>query len=160
MGARQLPDLGGRGEGWFVLQIVLFALIADAGAVGPVWDGGARIAGLAIGLTLIGAGGALSLRGVLDLRDNLTPFPRPLPRARLIDSGSYGLVRHPIYSGLIVAAAGWGIATASVLALVGAAVLVVFFDLKSRREEAWLADQFEGYGAYRSRTRKLLPWVY
>jgi protein-S-isoprenylcysteine O-methyltransferase Ste14 len=39
-------------------------------------------------------------------------------------------------------------------------VLLAFFDLKSRREERWLAEQFEGYEAYRSRTRKLLPWLY
>ena len=109
---------------------------------------------------MIAAGGLLSLRGVLDLHENLTPFPRPLPHARLVDTGSYGLIRHPIYGGLIVAAAGWGVATASPVALVGAGVLLAFFDLKSRREERWLAEQFEGYEAYRSRTRKLLPWLY
>ena len=80
--------------------------------------------------------------------------------ARLVDTGAYRLVRHPIYGGLIVAAAGWGLATASPVAIVGAGVLLVFFDLKSRREEAWLAGQFEGYAAYRSRTRKLLPGLY
>ena len=42
----------------------------------------------------------------------------------------------------------------------GAGVLLVFFDLKSRREEVWLAEQFTDYEAYRSRTRKLVPWVY
>jgi protein-S-isoprenylcysteine O-methyltransferase Ste14 len=39
-------------------------------------------------------------------------------------------------------------------------VLTAFFDLKSRREEIWLADQFKDYVAYRSRTRRLLPWIY
>jgi protein-S-isoprenylcysteine O-methyltransferase Ste14 len=44
------------------------------------------------------------------------------------------------------------------LGLAGA--LLVFFDLKSRREELWLVDQFDGYAAYRRRTRRLLPWIY
>jgi protein-S-isoprenylcysteine O-methyltransferase Ste14 len=155
-----LPDLGARGEGWFLLQLVLFAAIAAAGTIGPAWSGGLRVLGLAVGVALIGIGGVLSLRGVLDLRENLTPFPKPLPGARLVDTGAYRLVRHPIYGGLIVAAAGWGLATASPVAIVGAGVLLVFFDLKSRREEAWLAGQFDGYSAYRSRTRKLLPGLY
>jgi len=157
---RQLPDLGRRGEGWFVLQVVLFCAIAASGAAGPDWGGPARVAGAAIGGLLIACGGILALRGVLDLRENLTPFPRPLPGARLVESGAYRLVRHPIYGGLILGALGWGLLTGSALSILGALALTGFFDLKSRREEAWLAEQFFGYGAYRSRTRRLLPWVY
>jgi protein-S-isoprenylcysteine O-methyltransferase Ste14 len=159
MRAQRLPDLGSRGQGWFLIQLVFFAGIALAGRVGPAWGGPARPVGMAAGLLLIGCGGILALWGVLDLRENLTPFPKPLPGARLVESGSYGLVRHPIYGGLILGAAGWGLWTASPLALLGAVVLAAFFNLKSRREEIWLADQFEEYDAYRSRTKRLLPWV-
>ena len=41
-----------------------------------------------------------------------------------------------------------------------AVVALVFFTLKSRREEAWLQERFDGYAAYRARTRRLIPWVY
>ena len=160
MDGRRLPSLGGRGEGWFLLQLVLFAAVAAAGLAGPAWGSVARTAGEVLGAILIGAGGLLSVRGVLDLRENLTPFPKPLPGASLVDSGSYGLVRHPIYGGLILGAAGWGLFTASLLALLLALGLAVFFDLKSRREEVWLAEQFADYGTYRSRTRRMLPWIY
>jgi protein-S-isoprenylcysteine O-methyltransferase Ste14 len=157
---RRLPDLGPRGEGWFLLQVLLFGAIALAGGFGPAWTGGLRVGALAVGAVLICLGGLFSLRGVLDLRSSLTPFPKPLPGAQLVDTGSYRLARHPIYGGLILGAFGWGLGTASPLALVGAAVLAGFFDLKSRREEIWLAEQFAGYTAYRRRTRRLLPWVY
>lgn len=160
MTTKSLPDLGRRGEGWFLIQLVLFAVIAAAGTLGPAWAGGLRAAGLVAGLALIAAGGLLSLRGTFDLRENLTVFPRPLPGARLVDCGAYALARHPIYGGLIVAAIGWGLATASPPALVGALALGAFFDLKSRREEEWLAEQFEGYDSYRSRKRRLVPWIY
>jgi protein-S-isoprenylcysteine O-methyltransferase Ste14 len=156
----RLPDLGPRGEGWFAIQMLLFAAIALAGSVGPAWGGAARAAGLAVGASLVACGGLLSVRGVLDLRENLTPFPKPLPRARLVESGAYRLARHPIYGGLILGAAGWALATASPVGLAMTIVLVVFFDLKSRREEDWLARQFEGYTAYRRRTKRLLPWLY
>ena len=160
MATRSLPDLGGRGEGWFLIQLVLFACIAAAGTLGPAWGGAFRIFGIAVGALLIAAGGLLSLLGTAGIRRHLTPFPKPLAGAQLVESGAYGLVRHPIYGGLIVAAVGWGLATASPVALAGAAALLIFFDLKSRREEVWLADKFEGYDAYRARTRRLLPWLY
>ena len=160
MGAHRLPDLGRRGEGWFLLQLVLFGAIAVSGAAGLAWGGWPAAVGIASGGVLIGCGGILSLRGVLDLRENLTPFPRPLEGARLVESGAYRLVRHPIYGGLVLGALGWGLVRASPLTLAGALLLAGFFDLKSRREEIWLSERYENYPTYRRRTHRLLPWIY
>jgi protein-S-isoprenylcysteine O-methyltransferase Ste14 len=102
----------------------------------------------------------LALRGVIDLRENLTVFPRPLSGARLVETGSYRLARHPIYGGLILGALGWALVTASLVALGAAVILALFFRLKSGREEIWLADQFDGYDEYRARTRRFVPWLY
>jgi protein-S-isoprenylcysteine O-methyltransferase Ste14 len=156
----RLPALGPHGEGWFVGQLAIFAVIFISAGLGPAWGGGGRAVTLAIGGLLAAAGGLLALRGLTDLRENLTPFPRPLAGGRLIDTGAYGLVRHPIYGGLVLGAAGWGLATASPAALAATVLLLGFFDLKSRREEAWLAEQYPDYDAYRARTRRMLPWVY
>ncbi len=153
----RLPTLGPRGEGWFATQVALFLAIAASGAVGPGWTGAARTVTAFAGAALIAAGGILAIRGVLDLRENLTPLPYPVDRVRLVDTGVYALVRHPIYTGLIVASFGWGLATASVAALLGALVLAAFFQLKSRREEAWLAVALPGYDEYRRRTGRFMP---
>lgn len=158
--SRRLPDLGRRGEGWFLLQVVLFGAIAVSGGAAPAWAGLAASFGIAVGGVLICCGGVLSLRGLLDLRENLTPFPKPLENAQLVETGAYRLVRHPIYGGLILGALGWGLMRASPLTLLGALALAVFFDLKSRREEIWLSESYQDYHAYRSRTRRLLPWIY
>ena len=160
MNSSSLPDLGRRGEGWFVIQVVLLGIVAVAGALGPAWSGTARAVGMALGLVLLGLGGLLAVRGILDLRQNLTPFPKPVDGARLVDSGAYRLVRHPIYGGLILGAIGWGLVSASIPALVAAVALALFLRLKSGREEAWLADRFEAYDAYRARTRRFVPWLY
>lgn len=160
MDARRLPDLGRRGEGWVLAQIVLFVAILIAGTLGPAWSGAPRVAAFVLGALLAAAGLFLAARAVLDLDRNLTPFPKPIPDGHLVDTGAYGLARHPIYGGLITGAFGWGLATASPAAIVGAAVLLLFFDLKSRREEIWLAERYDGYAAYRARTRRLLPWLY
>ncbi|HEX7949126.1 MAG TPA: isoprenylcysteine carboxylmethyltransferase family protein [Candidatus Limnocylindrales bacterium] len=157
---RRLPDLGPRGEGWFFIQVVMLGAIAAAGVLGPAWSGSPRIAGMVVGAVLIGAGGLLAVRGILDLGRNVTPFPRPREGARLVDTGAYGLVRHPIYGGLIAGAFGWGLLAASPASIGGAVVLAVFLDLKARREEAWLIERVAGYAAYRERTRRLLPWLY
>ena len=156
----RLPALGPRGEGWVLLQGIILVAIAAAGMLGPAWGDDLRILTSVVGAALILAGGILAVRGVVDLRESLTPLPYPRDDARLVDTGAYRLVRHPIYGGLILGAAGGGLLTASPAALLGAGGLFVFFDLKSRREEAWLARTYEGYDAYRDRTRRFFPLAY
>jgi protein-S-isoprenylcysteine O-methyltransferase Ste14 len=156
----RLPTLGPRGEGWVALQGVILLAIALAGTFGPAWGGPARLVTTVIGGALLLAGWALALRGLFDLRENLTALPHPRDGATLVDRGAYQLVRHPIYGGLILGAFGWGAVTASPAALMLATLLLAFFDLKSRREEAWLAERFPDYLAYRARTRRLIPLLY
>ena len=156
----RLPDLGRRGGGWVILQVVLLVAIGAAGFTGPAWNGSARKIGAMAGAALMASGIGLLFAGILGLRRQLTPYPRPVADGHLIEDGAFGLVRHPMYGGGVLAAVGWGLAMASPLALAGAAALGVFADLKSRREEAWLGEQFAGYAAYRRRTRRLVPWLY
>lgn len=158
-----LPSLGPRGEGWVVIQAVLLAAVGLAGIALPAdWGNpGAMLAWIA-GVSLCAGGGALFGGGLLELRrgEAFTPMPRPLDRARLVDSGVYRLVRHPVYGGLVLAAVGWALIRQSTLTLVVAVVLFLFFDLKRRREEGWLVVRFPGYGAYRARTGRMIPWLY
>lgn len=159
----RLPALGPRGEGWVVIQLALFAAIGVAGVVSPgAWpapiEGAATLGGLVLGA----AGGWLSIAGLTRLHGGraLTAVPHPRDGARLVEDGPYGLVRHPIYGGLVLGAVGWALVRASGPALVGAVALFLFLDLKRRREEAWLVARFPGYEAYRARTRRLIPWLW
>lgn len=155
-----LPTLGPRGEGWVVIQGVILVAIAAGSLVGPAWTDDLRIVTSVLGLALLAAGWILAIRGLVDLRDSLTAFPHPRDDGRLVEAGAYRLVRHPIYGGLILGATGWGLLMASPVAIVGAAVLLGFFDLKSRREEAWLVARYPGYVAYRRGTRRFFPLLY
>jgi protein-S-isoprenylcysteine O-methyltransferase Ste14 len=155
-----IPDLGPRGEGWVALQAVLFVAVIATGFAGPLWAGPSRAIGALAGVALIAGGLALIGGGIVALRRQLTTFPRPVDDGRLIEDGAFGLVRHPMYGGGILFALGWGLLTASVPALSCALLLALFFDLKSRREEAWLAQAFQDYADYRRRTPRLIPWVY
>jgi protein-S-isoprenylcysteine O-methyltransferase Ste14 len=152
-----------RGEWFVVLQTILFALIAlgpESIDVRPGLPSGVRETALAVGGVLAGAGLLLALAGLWWLGDNLSVFPHPKDDATLVQSGAYGIVRHPIYSGLITGAFGWALLNTSVVTLMYAGVLLVFFDIKSRREERWLARKFPEYAAYQRRVHKLIPFVY
>ena len=157
----ELPALGPRGEGWVGAQLVLIALIGLAGAIAATGPGGPPAYPLVAGGSIVlVAGGSFAVRGILDLGSNLTPFPRPRAGATLVETGVYRYVRHPIYAGGVLAGGGWAVATASVPALVLTAALLVLFDAKSRREEAWLEDQVPTYAGYRRRTRRFVPGLY
>jgi len=115
---------------------------------------------LLAGIAAMTVGGFVAVRGGWDLRASLSPFPRPVAGAPLIESGAYRLVRHPIYSGLVLGAIGWGMATGSILAIAMAGLLFLLFAGKSRREEVWLEAVHPEYRAYQQRTKRLIPWVY
>jgi protein-S-isoprenylcysteine O-methyltransferase Ste14 len=154
----RLPTLDPRGEGWVLIQGVLLVLVAAAGwSLGPDWSDLPRLAGIVGGIALIAGGLVLTVRGVVDLGGAMTPLPRPRDDAHLVDTGAYALVRHPVYGGLILVAFGWALLRASVMAMVLAAALAVFFRLKSEREERWLETRYPDYAAYRARTRRFIP---
>jgi protein-S-isoprenylcysteine O-methyltransferase Ste14 len=78
---------------------------------------------------------------------------------RVVDTGPYRLVRHPIYSGLILAAFATAIEKGNSLALVGAALIAAAFYRKARAEERFLRAQLgeEAYDAYARKTAMLVP---
>lgn len=158
--ASRVPALGPRGEGWVALQGVLLAGELAALLAGPAWSGGARIATTAIGSLVAGAGLALAGAGLRELGPALTPLPRPVEGAPIATGGAYGLVRHPVYGGIVLAAGGLGLAAAAPPAVAGAALLLGFFTLKSIREEAWLVARHPAYDAYRRGRRRLLPFAW
>ena len=138
-------------------QLVLFAAIVFAPARPiAVWPDAAR----ALGLALTAAGSIVLACGMRRLGRALTPFPEPAAGGALVTSGVYGYVRHPIYSGLSLAALGWALAHGDAARLALSAVLFVFFDLKARGEERRLRRAYPEYDAYARRVRRLLPWLY
>ena len=156
----RLPSLGPRGEGWVAIQVMLLAAVAATGWwLGPDWTGPLRYAGIFGGIMALAGGAILVARGLVDLGGALTPLPRPRDDARLVETGVYGLARHPIYGGLLLAALGWSLMQASLAGLAACALLLAFFTLKSSREEAWLTERLPGYADYRTRTRRFIPWI-
>ncbi len=155
---------GERGEYWVIGQVVLsiaFILLPvyPVGVLAGLPSGWKYISwGLTVLFSLIAAG--LLIGGVRTLGVNLTPLPHPKDDGALVTSGIYGIVRHPIYSGVIFLALAYSCWNWSLSHAIGTILLFLFFDIKARKEEVWLQNKFADYDAYRSCVKKLIPWVY
>jgi protein-S-isoprenylcysteine O-methyltransferase Ste14 len=78
---------------------------------------------------------------------------------RVIQSGPFALVRHPIYTGMIAAVWSVAVLQARPMALAGAGLFALGFILKARVEERFLAAELPEYAAYRRRVRMIVPFV-
>jgi protein-S-isoprenylcysteine O-methyltransferase Ste14 len=154
-----VPALGPRGEGWVVLQSLLFGALVACGLFGPSWPNGAEAPLRAVGIAAAVCGAVLFALGVQGLGNAFTPFPLPREHGGLRREGIYRYVRHPVYGGVLVFALGFSL-WRSPLALVPTALLAGLFELKSRREELWLAERYPEYQNYRAATpHRFVPWV-
>jgi protein-S-isoprenylcysteine O-methyltransferase Ste14 len=142
---------------WVAVQLALLL----ATGVAPVAERGHwPAAPVAAGVILLVSGAAWAIAAVRTLGRSLSALPQPRRDAELITSGPYRLVRHPIYTGMIAIAAGWSLALSSWAALALAALLAIWLDAKSRREEALLRGRYTGYDAYARRVRRrLVPFL-
>jgi len=79
---------------------------------------------------------------------------------RLITSGPYAFVRHPIYTGLLTAVLGTAIAVGTKEAMTGFFVMIPAYIWKWRREEKLMRQEFgQEYADYAARTKAIIPFV-
>lgn len=78
----------------------------------------------------------------------------------LVTTGPYRRVRHPIYSGIILAAIGSAIAM-SVYWLVAVVVLGAYFVFSAVMEERFMVARFpDSYPHYKQSTKMLIPFIF
>jgi protein-S-isoprenylcysteine O-methyltransferase Ste14 len=88
---------------------------------------------------------------------NFSIFPEPRANARLVTTGPYAHIRHPLYFGLMLFALGCAIGWNTPVHWAAAGTLAIVLDLKSRREERFLRERFPEYRDYAARTARLVP---
>ena len=142
-------DRGGR---WVVAQSILMVLVLAAGWLPPGWPDAAEWVLPALGAVASLLGALVAVWAWRTLDRAATPFPRPREGARLIETGPYAYVRHPIYSAGFLFLLGYALAT-SPAALVPLAALAVLWRNKAALEEELLAQRYSVYGEYRERVR-------
>jgi protein-S-isoprenylcysteine O-methyltransferase Ste14 len=79
----------------------------------------------------------------------------------LITTGPYAVVRHPIYTGILVGFLGTAIALSQVRGFIVVALIFFILWLKLRMEEQWMRSQFgETYASYAHQTAALVPYLF
>ena len=124
---------------------------------GDLWARGVVSGVLAGILVLVGV--LIAALAAMKLGPNLTPLPIPKDDGELITSGFYRYVRHPIYTGVLLAAAGVVVFQASLAHLVGWILLWGVLTLKALGEERMLSEKYEAYGDYMKRAGRFFPRV-
>lgn len=153
MGARFVE----RGGLWLLAQLpLMLAIITLAPWLGSLASDEIRV----LAIVLVAAGIGLVAWSRATLGSSFTPFPKPVQGGVQKSAGPYRFVRHPIYMAVVVTLGGWALLWQSAIAGALVVALAVLLDFKARREEAWLETAYAGYGDYKRRTRKLIPFIY
>ncbi|HEU4413352.1 MAG TPA: isoprenylcysteine carboxylmethyltransferase family protein [Candidatus Angelobacter sp.] len=78
----------------------------------------------------------------------------------LVQNGPYRIVRHPIYTGLLMAYLGTALVHGEIRGLIGFLLLALGFGMKLRLEENFMVQQFGGvYLAYMQRVKAVVPYL-
>ncbi len=166
MTSRKRPVVarGQRGERvvWWVVLIVLLILYGFSNArlylALDLWPGSLQAAEAGLLLELLGLGLAIWAR--LRLGAFWSRYAVVRQGHRVVDTGPYRLVRHPIYSGILLAMVGTFIMAGAVVWLLILAGYTIFVVKKALNEERLLTRELgDEYVRYRSRTSMLIPWL-
>lgn len=143
--------------GQAVLFIVAFVLLPTAdGGPGRLQVPWSR----PVGTVVFGVGVVVGLIAMIRLGRQLVAQPTPIQDGRLVTSGLYGVVRHPIYTAVLLLITGSLLRTPSWSGLAVIAISWVFFDRKSAHEERLLARTYPDYAEYQRQVpSKLIPGI-
>jgi protein-S-isoprenylcysteine O-methyltransferase Ste14 len=136
-----------------VIVLVRFGVFRHQGRNTEPWR-----AGLGLALLALGLGFAIWARIHIGRNWGMPMTQKDEPE--LVSSGPYRLVRHPIYSGILVAVVGTAVALAWIW-LVAALLVGIYFGYSATVEERYLAERFpDAYRAYRRSTKMLIPFLF
>ncbi len=139
-----------------VLAILLLRVGAFRGGSHHTVDPG--LAGLGIALFVLGLGLAIWARVHIG-RNWGTPMSQK-DDPELVTSGPYRFVRHPIYSGILLAGVGTAVALGWFW-LIAVALAGIYFVYSATVEERYLTEQFpDAYPAYRRSSKMLVPFIF
>ncbi|MGA7909676.1 MAG: isoprenylcysteine carboxylmethyltransferase family protein [Candidatus Sulfotelmatobacter sp.] len=148
-----------RGVHVFLVSLAQVLVLIPIRGLGRAWPVSVPL--MAIGLAVETAGLGVAFWARLHLGQNWSGRIAVKVEHQLIRSGPYGLMRHPIYTGVLAMYLGSAVVTGEWLAMIGLAIVGVAYWRKIRLEEATLDAAFgPDYEAYRRTTKGLVPGMF
>lgn len=140
---------------WVVVQLILL------GALGAsvMWRAGPPLfpfSTATAGQLLLSVGLVIAVAAFVSLRRAVKLSPYPRPDARLVETGIYRYLRHPMYTAAVVCSSGLVLVVPRVGVVAAAVAVTVFYLAKARFEESLLLARYPGYADYRARTLGVL----
>lgn len=124
-----------------------------------LWRASPAIGWAMAGLVVLGLGFTWAAR--LHLGPLWSSTSAPSEDHRVVDTGPYGVVRHPVYAGLLLAVGATAVESGRVEAMAGALLLVAAISLRAKLEERFLRRDLgdDAYAGYRRRVPMLIPFA-
>ena len=92
-------------------------------------------------------------------RGNFNIQPKLKEGCRLVTSGAYNYIRHPMYTSVILMMLGVLVSSPTLLELIFFIALIAVLALKAKREEMLWCGHDEAYLAYQKRTKLFIPYI-
>ena len=103
-----------------------------------------------LGILIIIIASIFILIAIKDLGSNLSPFPNPKANSRLVTTGIYRFMRHPMYYSLIIISFGVFLTKLSIYHLCLTITLALLIKFKIILEEKYLKNKFKNYFLYKN----------
>lgn len=135
-----------------VIQLASFIAIILTGQIIP---------GHPIALLLSLSGVILGLWALWEMRKSkFRPTPEVAPETKLITTGPYRFIRHPMYLSMLIVGTALIINSFSFFRLFVLIILLVDLLIKLNYEEKLLGKHFKDYPDYQKKTSRLIPFIY
>ncbi len=138
------------------LQFGLLLLLAVL-AIPRVWQGDLPLMSLALAALAL-------LLGVCTLTynrlGNFNIHPAPKAAGHLVTTGPYRLIRHPMYSAVLLGAGAMAWLVQPLTGALAWCALWLVLLIKAQMEERWLNEHHARYAAYCLQSKRFVPWLF
>ncbi len=90
---------------------------------------------------------------------NFNIQPKMKENAKLITTGIYGYIRHPMYLSVLLMMLGFFVSSPSIIEAILLILLTIVLVLKAKKEEAIWSDETQEYLSYKKKTKLFIPFI-